>query len=410
MNRTHPASLARVLAPTFTFDSPHSCADGGRRWPILEGIAFIRSGRETLADRALAALDAGDESEALARLLADRDDWDPTIAPSHDALRRLVDEGSSLTFRAAMQALGYGDVATYFAHRSSDPTFVAGLGLLAAHRPRAGTRSFELACGVGHYLRELERVGVDAAGGDVVFSKLWLARRFIAPNAALVCFDAAEPWPIVSHSFDLVHVHDALYFLPNKERVASELNRIARADGTIAISHAHNAVVDNFSSGAPLDRVGYAALFPGAVCYDDRALADAVVRGESIAGIGRVADAAGVTDASDSTNAIDRAAAFAFVVGPTAREPNATLGDVALPAVGTQLVRNPLYERALQSTTANEASAAIVWPSERYEREYAELATYPPLTTAPSHAIMSADPKIVAYARTRELVALPENW
>ena len=52
----------------------------------------------------------------------------------------------------------------------------------------------------------------------------------------------------------------------------------------------------------------------------------------------------------------------------------------------------------------------MIWPSQRYEREYAALATYPMATDAPARAAMSADPALVSFARTRELVALPERW
>lgn len=377
-----PSSL-----PGFTLraDSAHSCTDGTRRWPVIDGIPFVRVGRERLAADALAALDAGDRVEALAQLLGDRDDWDPTTAPELDARRALARDIDTLSLRDAMEALGIGGVATYFAHRWSDPTFVAGLGLIAAHRPRHAKRSFEVACGVGHYLRELARVGVDAAGGDVVFAKLWLARHFISPSARLVCFDAATSWPIASDAYDFVHVHDALYFLPHKEHVAREMRRIVNPRGTIAISHAHNATVDNLSAGAPLDRQGYAALFPSAIFYDDRAFADAVVRG-----------------AVPISGAIETASAYAFVDGATASDARTCAQDVALPALGTPLVRNPLY--------VADGGMRIAWPSPRYEREYAALATYPLVTSAPAIATMSEDARIVAMARTRELVALPDRW
>ena len=352
---------------------------------MIDGIPFVRVGRESLAIDALAALDAGDRFEALARLLGDRDDWDSTTAPTLDERRAIARDIDSLTLRDAMQALGFGGVATYFAHRWSDPTFVAGLGLIAAHRPRRAERSFEVACGIGQYLRELARVGVDAAGGDVVFAKLWLARHFIAPSARLVCFDAATSWPIESAAYDFVHVHDALYFLPQKEHVAREMRRIANPGGTIAVSHAHNATVDNYSAGAPLDREGYAALFPSAIVYDDRAFADAVVRG-----------------AVPISGALETAPAYAFVEGPATSDANACVDDVAVPPFGAPLVRNPLY--------VADGGMQIAWPSPRYEREYAALATYPLVTSAPAVATMSGDARILTMARTRELVALPERW
>ena len=40
----------------------------------------------------------------------------------------------------------------------------------------------------------------DFEWADVVFAKLWLARRFVCPRARLVCFDAAAPWPLPDRS------------------------------------------------------------------------------------------------------------------------------------------------------------------------------------------------------------------
>jgi len=121
------------------------------------------------------------------------------------------------------------------------------------------------------------------------------------------------------------------------------------------------------------------------VFYDDRALADAVVRG--------IVPIAG---------APETAPAYAFVDGPAASNPHVCTDDVALPMPGAPLVRNPLY--------VADGGTRIVWPSERYEREYAALATYPLVTSAPAVATMSDDVRIVTMARTRELVALPERW
>ncbi len=59
------------LAP----DTPHSLAAPGERWPVVEGIPYLRVGREDLVRDVLALLDTGCSDEALVRLLADQDDW-----------------------------------------------------------------------------------------------------------------------------------------------------------------------------------------------------------------------------------------------------------------------------------------------------------------------------------------------
>lgn len=375
-------------------DTPHSLsAQGGgdaERWPVVDDIPFLRADRRELADAALAALDAGDRDGALLLLLGDQDGWARTPPPDEAARRTLVRDAGRLSFREAMDLLAFGPVATYFAHRWTDPTFLSGLALVEAHRDadRGADRDavgwvFELACGAGHYLREFARLSSEVAGGDLVYAKLWLARHWIAPTARLLCFDAARPWPLPDAAADLVFCHDALYFLPQKSHVAAEMLRVAGPGGRVLVGHAHNALVDNLSAGEPLTPAQYAALFGAPLLYDDRELTAALVEARAP----RPASAEALADAP----------AVAMAVG--AGEPRAVLDGLAVPPPGAVLRRNPLY-----------AGSGIRWPSERYEREYGPLATYPVHADGPERAVAGVDPQTDALARRRVLVSLPERW
>ena len=362
-------------------DGLYSLAAAGERWPVLEGIPFLRADRRDLADAALAALDAGDAETALVLLLGDQDNWARTPPPSEDARRAVVRDAGKLTFREAMDRLAFGAVGTYFAHRWSDPTFLSGLALAEAHWDTPA-QVFELACGAGHYLREFARAAPSVCGSDIVFAKLWLAKRYIAPTAHLVCFDAAAPWPLADGAADLVFCHDAFYFLPEKPHVAAEMLRVA-GGGRVLVGHAHNALVDNLSSGDPLAPAEYAALFGAPLLYDDRELTAALVEGRApVPGA-----AAAVADAP----------AVAMAAG--AGVPRPVLGGLAVPPPGAKLRRNPLY-----------ANATIRWPSERYEREYGPLVTYPMRAEGPEHAVAGIDPATDRLARRRVLLDLPASW
>ena len=356
----------------------HALVAAGERWPVIEGIPFLRADRCEMAGAALGLLDAGRGEEALVVLLGDQDDWARTAPPSVEARRRVVREAVATSFRGAMELLAFGAVGTYFAHRFSDPTFLSGLALAEAHG--GSGEVFELACGAGHFLREFLRRDGAAAGGDIVFAKLWLARRWLAPGARLVCFDAAERWPFADGAFGTVFCHDAFYFLPRKGHVAREMGRVA---GRVLVGHAHNALVDNLSSGEPMSPEGYAGLFEGPFLYDDIELTAALVeaRAPRAADAGELAGAAAVSIASGAGKA------------------RAVVGGLALPGVGTVLRRNPLYE-----------GGRVRWPSERYETEYGGLATYPAEVTGPETAVAGADAEVDALARRRVLVDLPASW
>ncbi len=359
--------------------SGHALVNGNERWPVLDGIAFLRADRRALANAALQALDAGDSERALVLLLGDQDGWARTPPPSEPARLEAVRRRDSLSFREAMDLLALGPVATYFAHRWSDPTFLSGLALAQAYwgAPR---RVLELACGAGHFLRAFAGHTQEVAGGDLVFAKLWLARHFVAPSAELVCFDASVPWPFESGAADLLFCHDAFYFLPEKPRVAAEMLRVATR---ILVGHMHNALVDNFSSGEAMEPAYYASLFPAPDLFDDRELTAALV--------------AGRTPRTATIDALRDAPAVALAAG-TGR-PGPAAGPLTVPELGRRLRRNPLY-----------AGGRLQWPSDRYASEYGPLATYPPETDAPELATAGESDAIDQLARRRVLLDLPERW
>ncbi len=366
-------------------DSPHSLGGGGTRWPVIDGIPFLRAGREALAREALSCLDRGEADRALALLLGDQDDWWRGAAPDRDAVGDLVRRASSLSLREAMDRLGWGPVGLYFAHRWSDPTFVAGLALVEAHW-NAPRRAFELACGIGHHLRELGRRGVAVTGGDVVFAKLWIARHFVAQDAELVCFDAAHPWPVEGRRFDLALCHDAFYFLEPKHVIADRLRRAAGDGGMLAIGHVHNRDWPNLSAGSAMTSDEVAALFPDAVVYDDAELTTAAIEA-------RVPHAA----PADRRRGAE---AFSLVVAPPAARTAARAieGFLVLPPRGAALRRNPLYGDGGDRR----------FPSARYAREYGDRATY--RTSSDCPAVATADDDTAEWARRRELVDLPDRW
>ena len=278
-----------------------------------------------------------------------------------------------------MDLLAYDRVGTYFAHRWSDPTYLAGLALLEAHWRPTGT-AFELACGIGHYLRDLARHGVAVSGGDVVFSKLWLARHWVVgPAATLVCFDAAHPWPVAGHRFDLAVCHDAFYFIEPKPAILEQLRHIA---DRLAIGHIHNAAAQNMSAGRAVSPDAMAALFPDALVYDDAELTRALAEARAP----RPAPLA----------ALATVEAFSVVEPPGM--PRVLDGGLALPPDYPPLRLNPLYDR-------DGDALSIRWPSPRYAAEYGPRATYPLRTTDDN---LAADPG--RAARLRALVDLPERW
>ena len=399
----HPAQTVRgpagaalidpIRGRVLDFDRPWSLSDGATRWPVVAGIPYLRVGREAPRRTALEALDAGDEPAALAVLLADQDDYARTPPPTAATLRDLVDavDADAVSLRDAMAALNYGPVTDYFAHRWSAPTFLSGLALLAL-RP-ADRPVVEVACGIGHYLRELARQGVECGGIDVVFSKLWLARRFLVGSGVpLVCGDAAAGWPLGRAAGPSVaFCHDAFYFLPEKPKVLAAMHTLAGEGGSILIGHAHNRLRDHGGvSGEPKTPAEYAAMLPGCMLFDDAELARSVWSG-SIALPQTAAELA------------DREAVA--LVWPAGQDSNVSNSDLTHP----KFRLNPMLRDDAGTLRPD-------WPTPRFEAEYAAESAYligeptPSAETLRRAAQGVADPEVNRLARRRIVLDLPERW
>ncbi|MFB8384568.1 class I SAM-dependent methyltransferase [Streptomyces rubiginosohelvolus] len=389
---TTPRNKALLVSPgngaPLRSCGPGLLSDGERRWPVVAGIAWLRTGREELREQAVRRIEAGDPDGAALVLLADNDDWWDGPAPSPEALRAAL---QAQTLREAVALLGMDRVGAYFLHRWSDPTWLAVLALTARHSPGA-LPVLELACGAGHLLRELQLRGhQDVMGIDVVFSKLWLARRFVAPAARLVCADVTEPWPLRPPGTPAyVACHDALYFLPRKEEVVRRAMSYA-AGGGVVLGHCHNALVPGPVSGLPLDPAGWSALLPGAICYDDADLTCASLKGTG--------------PRPRTTGALAGCEAMALVSVPS---PPTEYGPLSVdrPVAGRPLRCNPLY-----------SDGSLHWPGERWRTEYGAAArAYLPDRVALSPAVLAdaqagrLTPEVVDLARRRLLLDLPEQW
>ena len=376
------------------YDSPHSLTDGAMRFPVIENIPYLRANRDELRAQVLERLDAGDERGALVLLLQDRDDWATGDAPTLNDLQTLFDT-EDLTLRAAMRGLQYGAVADYFAYRWSDPTFLSGLCLLENHLPVTTKNVFELCCGIGHFLREFDLRGIAAAGADVVYSKLWVARKLIAPQAKLVCFDANYAFPFDDNAFDAAFCHDAFYFLPKKTCVARELKRTS--EDIILVGHAHNREAENFSSGAAILTAEYTAMFEDPVVYDDAELTTALIenRMPKAQAIGKLKKAEAISLATSERN---RDCSIRF----------------SLPPIRKSLRINPLL-----GTGDFKVVNVPNYPSERYGKEYAPLSAYLNLSDedisffvqeAMFYGHWEHDKKLIDLVRRRIFLDLPERW
>ncbi len=235
-----------------------SCDLTANEWPVVCGISYLRSDRFELAKTVVALLKESKFEHAITLLLQDTDDFAPqkphAVECQHIAAR-ILENDDLLLASELMDACRFGPVADYFSIRGSTPTFLSGinllkLGMLPSHP------LVEIGCGVGHFLYWLKRRNVNILGIDSVFSKLYIAHRYMnIPTSNLICsvvgVDTQLPFQIFQVS--TVFCHDVFYFIKDKVKAISDFRRIAGNDGNIVVGHAHLSTTDHgIVSGYPL--------------------------------------------------------------------------------------------------------------------------------------------------------------
>ena len=102
----------------------------------------------------------------------------------------------------------------------------------------AGKDVLEVACGRGQGLGYLERRAKRVVGGDYTESLLRAAQRWYGGRVPLVRLDAHR-LPFAKASFDVVILHEAIYYLARPEEFVDEALRVLRPGGELVICSAN---------------------------------------------------------------------------------------------------------------------------------------------------------------------------
>ena len=357
--------------------------------PVPTVLTHLDNGRPDLARHALLGLDAGQ---------ADRFD---ALAASDSA-----------TYREAVGALGLDLEGTYFVHRFSDPSFIVAQALvrsIAGTVLAGGGRAIDLCGGSGHLTRELSALTPSAPVlADVYFSKLWLARRFVAPGCEAVCCNGNHPLPFARGAFRFAMCADAFMFIWTKRRFVAEMLRLLDDDGASAamITHTHNQLVWSPSHGQPLPPAGYVDLFE---TTSARVFSEAGLFADVVAG--------GPLDLArqDSRATLDADPALVVVAASASTQPDVFRShDLGPPSTALGVPGlNPLY---VAEPDGEVVHLRLTFPSTIYEDEFGACRAYLPDSLTISRAAMAAltdgrvVPEIADLTRRRVVIDLPKGY
>jgi len=135
------------------------------------------------------------------------------------------------SMRATWMAGDFGMVAKTIAGAAEE--FVERLPIVA------GMRVLDVACGTGNVALPLARAGAVVTGVDIATNLLVQGRERAAAERLAVTFDEgdAERLPYADGSFDAVVTMFGAMFAPRPEVVASELARVLRPGGLLAMAN-----------------------------------------------------------------------------------------------------------------------------------------------------------------------------
>ena len=355
--------LRRIGATLYT--------DGKLQYPCVDDILFLRPDH-ILRQRVVSMLERGEVDIARIMLLRNQDRFSPTPPPSRRKVRLVIDNHERMTLRDAMRLLNYGPVADYFAYRWSTPTFLSGLELLR-RTVQPDRPVVEIACGIGHFLRALEANGATTLGVDIVYSKLWLARKFLNVRGVLVCGDI-EAGPVLQLDRPAtVFCHDAFYFFENKDRALVNMRTLAKG-GNLAMGHVHTDAVQHAGFAENFEQY-HGRAHETSTFYDDIELTESW--------LGKVREPSPQQRAKN-------AAAISWTEGPINPKP------FGFTRFAGPLQPNPLLEMI-------GSNLQLKWPTEDFRREYEADASFLQETLPPNAS---------EYQRWQrcQMLDLPERW
>jgi SAM-dependent methyltransferase len=110
--------------------------------------------------------------------------------------------------------------------------------VVAALRLEPSSRMLDVACGTGGVAIRVARLGAEVVGLDISADQLAKARRAAAAEGLAIRFDEgdAQQLPYANAEFDAVASVFGAIFAPDHERTASELARVCRPGGRLALT------------------------------------------------------------------------------------------------------------------------------------------------------------------------------
>src|SRR5262245_18452862 len=254
-------------------------------YPVVAGIPILKRDTTGTLDKVIALIEADRHREALFALISPNS---PRLAPAwilslpsarwSRRLKHLMHQRVLRSWQERVEALltdpdGPSTACdlfdlyfhnrnnfNYFAFRFGQPRHLAALSFISIiHQPKKPI--LDLACGAGHMTYHLVQQAKDqlVIGVDDLFFGLYVAKRWLAPEAKYICCAADTALPFPDDAFSVVFCSDAFHYFVSKATSIRELERLTQSDGLIMLVSIRNMFEKNRHGGLPLPPEGYQA-------------------------------------------------------------------------------------------------------------------------------------------------------
>lgn len=299
------------------------------------------------------------------------------------------------------------EISNYFSFRYTQPRHLAALSLASVLRDATGP-VLDLACGIGHLthylsygLPEKRVVGIDRD-----FFRLFVAKNYIAPQAAFICGEADASLPFADGTFEGVLCSDAFFCFLNRASAVREMQRVTGPDGTIVVTRARNDAVEP-RQGYEFTVEGYRRLF-SSNGFNFRLFSEDTLLGQYLAraGIDLTVD--------DQANLLARSEWLSIVASQSRAPFKRYRAWSTWPHSIGLLGVNPLYARTLRN---GEVDLQVHFPSLWYRYQNAKFLEYAPercsmpaaLITAVDSGKASAD-EVQPYLDRFVVIGMPDRY
>lgn len=350
---------------------------GCATWPILAEIPILTpwSKNRTLTLEQVLARHLPPAPHLVGRIIR-------RILPGTAAIERAISDRDA-TFMDLAAALGRTRDLDYFRYRFSDLSYITTAALCT---PLTKGPVLDLGCGAGHMIRALFKrlPRTLLVGIDLNFALLYLAKRFVAPEALFLCADASARLPLRDGCIESSLSADTFRYLPDWRRAAQELQRVTR--GPIVLAHLSDPHSQDRTLFTPPDPVACVEMFSGRgpILHGERKILAAFLKRREL-------------DLSPSASPAEGAVSLTSGIEPR------VYPDADYFVSGSSL--NPIYEICEDGNDLQLSRRAI---SERYSEIYKEYDDQlPERLRVTREQITSRDPELV---RKFILLDLPPNY